>query len=180
MLLIITGKTASGKDTICAKLLQKYPDFKKILTTTSRKPRPNEQNWQHYHFISKEEFKQKITNGDFVEYVEYGGNFYGTEKVQLDPNKNLIWKTDPSWAGKAKKILKNFDVLVIYVMVNNETVLQRLRSRKLSEEEIAKRMTDDHRFWANFQNQYDYIVQNIPGKLDLTISKIAQIIQSKV
>ncbi len=76
-LIILTGKTASGKDTVMAKLLQKLPGFKKVVTTTSRGIRPGEREEEDYLFISEAEFRRKIEQGDFIEYVRYGGNFYG-------------------------------------------------------------------------------------------------------
>lgn len=177
MILVITGKTASGKDTLIARILQKYPDFKKVLTSTSRAPREREQNSVDYNFISEPEFKQKITQGDFLEHVEYGGNYYGTEKSQINTKDNLIWKIDPSMAGRAKEMFPNS--ISLYITVDNQTILERLRERGLPKEEIAKRMQDDLNFWNQFKDQYDYTVENIPGNLQLTLDKIYEIIDSK-
>ncbi|MDP3758519.1 MAG: guanylate kinase, partial [Candidatus Daviesbacteria bacterium] len=92
LLIILTGKTASGKDTVISRLLSRLPDFKKVVTVTSRAPRVGEKDGMDYFFLSREDFKQKIEKGDFIEYVEYGGNFYGTEKTQLaDTTQGLIW-----------------------------------------------------------------------------------------
>lgn len=180
MLFIITGKTASGKDTLIAKILEKYPNLRKVLTTTTRALRKEEKNGIHYNFISKEEFKQKIAKGDFLEYAQYGGNFYGTEKSRIDPKKDLVWKTDPSWAGKAKQFLTGYQVVVIYIITNNGIILERLKSRGLDSEEIKKRMLDDERFWQQFGDKYDYIIQNVPGKLERTVSEIAQIFNNEL
>lgn len=174
MLLVISGKTASGKDTLIAGILQKYPDFKKVLTTTSRLPRKDEKNNVDYNFLSEAEFRQKIDQGDFLEYVKYGGNFYGTEKSQINTEDNLIWKIDPSMAGKAKQVFP--DCKVIYIMVDNQVVLQRLRERGLSKEEIAKRMQDDQKFFDLYHDKYDYIIENVSGKLDETMDKIVTIL----
>ncbi len=177
MLLILTGKTASGKDTLVAKILEKYPDFRKVITSTSRSPREDEKNGVDYSFVSADEFKQKIAQGDFLEYVEYGGNFYGTEKSQLNPKENLIWKIDPSMAGKAKAVFR--DSTIIYINSDNETVLKRLRERGLSEEEVVKRMQDDQRFWQFYHDKYDYIVENVPGNLQVAVDKICEIIDAQ-
>lgn len=176
VLIIITGKTASGKDTVVGKILEKDPEFKKVLTTTSRVPRNAEVNGRDYHFISESEFKRKIETGDFLEYVEYGGNLYGTQKNQINPNEDLIWKIDPSMAGKAKQLFP--DALVVYINTGDEIVLKRLRERGLSEQEIEKRMQNDQQFWQRYKDSYDYVVENMPGKLDNTIDKIVQIIQN--
>ncbi len=176
MLFVITGKTASGKDTLIAKILQKYPDFKKVLTTTTRTPREGEKNSADYNFISSGEFKEKIAKGDFLEYVEYGGNFYGTEKTQINLNDNLIWKIDPSMAGKAKEMFS--ESLVLYINVADDIVLQRLKERGINGKEIQERMADDKEFWNQYKDKYDYIVENVPGNLQLALDKIYGILKT--
>ncbi|MDP3973239.1 MAG: hypothetical protein Q8P92_00205 [Candidatus Daviesbacteria bacterium] len=189
MLIILTGKTASGKDTIKQRILHKFPDVKRVITTTSRAPREGEQQDIDYHFISREGFQKKIDAGDFIEYVEYGGNLYGTTKIELDKtlDENLLWKIDPSRAGEirdfirrsfpsdqASRLVKN--ILVIYITTSDEVILERLRRRNLSSNEIEKRMMDDLKIWHKYQRNYDYVIENVPGKLDETVDKIFHII----
>lgn len=176
MLIILTGKTASGKDTVAAKLLLRFPRLKKVLTTTSRSPRPNETAGIDYNFISGSEFKQKINSGDFIEYVEYGGNLYGTEKSRIT-NADLIWRIDPSRAGQIRELIK-LPVLVVYLTVADEVVLERLKKRGLSQPEIDKRISEDAKFWQQYQDKYDFVVENAPGRLDQTVDKIAKIIEN--
>jgi len=177
-LIILTGKTASGKDTVIAKLLSRLPEFKKILTTTSRAPRSGEQDGVDYHFISRDEFEQKIQNGEFLEYVEYGGNLYGTEKSLFHNHNGLIWKIDPSRAGKVRELIADSSV-VIYLTASDEVVLQRLRERGLSQEEIDKRMADDKRMWEENKANYDFVVENTPNELAKTVDKIIGIVQNQ-
>lgn len=190
LLIVLTGKTASGKDTVMAKLLLRLPDFKKVSTTTSRTPRRGEKEGIDYHFISASDFRRKIEAGDFIEYVKYGGNLYGTEKVQITANldQNLIWRIDPSRAGQIRKFIKDsFDpnlaedllkrVKVIYLTVSDDVVLTRLKERRLSEEEITRRMQEDARFWTEYKTSYDFVVKNIPGELDETVNKIVNLIK---
>lgn len=179
LLIILTGKTAAGKDTVMAKLLLRLPDFKKVITTTSRTPRSGEKEGIDYHFISESEFKKKIAAEEFIEYVEYGGNLYGTEKSQITANldQNLIWRIDPSRAGQIRKLVPLKKVLVIYLTVSDNVVLERLKERDLSDEEITKRMQEDSRFWEQYKRSYDFVVENVPGKLDDTVEKIINIIQ---
>ncbi len=178
MLIILTGKTASGKDTVIAKLLSKFPNFKKVMTTTSRTPRAGEKNGVDYFFISKADFKSKIDQGLFFEYVEYGGNFYGTEKTQLaSTGQGLIWRIDPSRAGKIRQLIDS-PVLVIYLTVPDSVVLERLKKRGFNEKDIEKRMREDQQYWEEYKGNYDFVVENIPGKLDQTVDKIIQIIEN--
>lgn len=191
MLIILTGKTASGKDTIKSQLLTKYPNLKKIITTTSRAPRSNEVKEVDYYFLTRDEFEKGIKEGEFAEYVEYGGNLYGTQKSELQKalNTDTLWKIDPSRAGEVREFIKRAypqkeaeqlikRILVIYITVGDEVVLQRLKKRGLADLEIQKRMTDDRKIWNQYENSYDYVIDNVPGKLDETIYKIINIIQN--
>lgn len=192
MLIILTGKTASGKDTIARYILQTFPHIQKVLTTTTRKLRQGEQNGVDYNFITSDEFKKKIDEGQFIEWVSYGGNFYGTEKqnIQAVVKKDALWKIDPSRAGQIRQLIENsFDseiskrllreLVVIYITTENEAIQQRLKERSLTEEEINTRVTEDSTNWHKYKKNYDFIVENPTGKLDETIKEIVQIIESE-
>ena len=88
-MIILVGASASGKTEICKALCYKY-GFKKFVTTTTREQRSNEINGVDYFFISKDEFLNKISQDRFIEYVQYNGNYYGTEKNQIDDKTVLI------------------------------------------------------------------------------------------
>lgn len=175
------------------RLLSRFPNFRRVITTTSRKQRFGEKNHVDYHFISEADFRRKINDGDFIEYVKYGGNIYGTEKYQILGNlgNGLIWRIDPSRAGEIKKFIKNaFDettarnllrrAVEIYLTVDDDVVLKRLKKRGLSQEEIASRMEEDAKFWQEFKNNYDFIIENVPGQLDQTVAKVCEIIHKMI
>jgi len=189
--LVLTGKTASGKDTVMAKILSQYPQFKRIITTTSRPLREGEIDKIDYHFISDETFRQKIANEEFLEYVEYGGNLYGTEKAQIAQalEYSIIWRIDPSRAGQVEQfIVSSFtptfanqilnELLVIYLIVDDDTILKRLRMRGLPDSEINLRLNEDKLYWDRYKDVYEFVVENVPGKLDQTVFQICQIINT--
>lgn len=193
LLLILTGKTASGKDTVMSKLMLRFPDLKKVITTTSRLPRDGEEDGVDYNFISETEFKDMTDSSEFIEHVEYAGNFYGTEKIQLLKNlqQNLIWRIDPSRAGRIRNLISgSFDgdlasdllkrVFTVYLTVDDTVVLVRLKKRGLNQEEIERRMQEDAKFWQEFKDNYDYIVENIPGELNKTVEKVSRIIEERL
>lgn len=133
-----------------------------------------------------------IDSGEFVEYVEYGGNFYGTEKkeLQLALSRACIWRIDPSRAGEIRDFIKRafpkdqaeqliYNLAVFYITADEQTILSRLHKRNLPEMEIEKRMQDDRTIWDHYHNQYDYVIENTPGKLDQTVDKIINIISKK-
>ncbi|MBI2597532.1 hypothetical protein HYW41_05245 [Candidatus Daviesbacteria bacterium] len=190
-MIVLTGKTASGKDTIAYKLLLKYPLLKRVITTTSRIPRKDETNGKDYYFLTREEFNEKIKNGEFAEYVGYGGNLYGTFKKELEQAliSDTLWRIDPSRAGEVREFIKRTfpsgeaqdliqRVVVIYITTADKVILERLKNRGLSESEIIKRMNDDNKIWQKYSQKYDFVVENAPGRLDQTLNKIISILGS--
>ena len=67
-------------------------------------------------------------------------------------------------------------MLVIYINIPDDVVLERLKVRGLTEDEIAKRMEDDRKIWLEYKDKYDYIIENVTGKLEETIEKVSKII----
>ena len=86
MLVILSGVSGAGKDTIKKELLKRMPNVVTLPSFTSRDMRHGEVEGDHYHFISKEEFEEKIRKGDFYEYDLHHGNYYGTSR-ELMGNK---------------------------------------------------------------------------------------------
>ena len=86
MLVILSGVSGAGKDTIKKELIKRMPNIVTLPSFTSRDMRLGEVEGDHYHFISKEEFEEKIRKGDFYEYDLHHGNYYGTSR-ELMSNK---------------------------------------------------------------------------------------------
>ena len=78
MLIIISSPSGAGKTTICKELLNRDKNIKISISDTTRVPRDDEVNGKDYNFVSEQEFKSKIKNGEFVEYANVFGNFYGS------------------------------------------------------------------------------------------------------
>lgn len=88
LLLIICGPAGSGKTTLCDRLLEEFSHVRRVITTTTRAPRTGERNGVDYHFRSVEEFQAKIAAGDFYEWANVHGRYYGSERLAvLEPLK---------------------------------------------------------------------------------------------
>ena len=81
---ILSGPSGCGKNTVYEWLRALDPDIVQTVSATTRKPRPGERNGVDYYFETVEEFKRRIDNDEFVEYVTYGGNNYGTLKSEVE------------------------------------------------------------------------------------------------
>ena len=103
LLLVIAGPAGSGKSTLCDRLLQERRIFSRVVTTTTRPPRPGEINGIHYHFFSADEFRRRLAVGDFLEWARVHGNhedrLYGTLRPSV---------IDPLEAGRS--LVLNIDV----------------------------------------------------------------------
>ena len=175
---IISGPSGSGQDSVINGLKEKI-SLDKIITTTTRKMRPEDTEGISYYFISKEEFKRKIQNGDFFEYViEDNGNYYGGTYAELERAKKstqpVIWKIDYKGVLTAKKILPEAKSILIYIPI--ELIESRLKRRGESNKTIKDRLEYAKGWYAN-ENIFDYKVTNKEGKLEETIRKVAKIIK---
>lgn len=192
LFIIISGNTSSGKDTIKHAFLKKFLGMKKIITTTTRPIRKNEVDGEDLHFITLKEFKKMENEGNFLETVEYAGNFYGTEKKEVLDNLNsdLIWRIDPSRAATVREMIRQHfskaiaeqllkRLIVFYIKIDENVARERLTQRGLEKSEIERRLTQDRQFWQKFHDKYDYIVENPQGKLSQTIEKVLEIIKNQ-
>jgi guanylate kinase len=81
---VITGPSGVGKGTLIRELLQRLPDLELSISATTRAPREGEVNGRDYHFLSPEEFEERMRREDFLEYATYSGNSYGTLRTEVE------------------------------------------------------------------------------------------------
>lgn len=157
-MIVISGPSASGKTEV-AKLLQKKYGITKVITTTTREMRKGEKNGVDYFFISYDEFKTKIENEDFVEYMEYNGNLYGSTKDQIGDNKVIV--TDLKGL-EAYTNLHNSQIVTFYLHCDEKTRYKRMLSRgdgfKSAHERIK---TDKAAFDEEHIPEVDFNIDNI-------------------
>ena len=127
MLVILSGVSGAGKDTIKKELLKRIPNAVTLPSFTSRDMRPGEVEGDHYHFISKEEFEEKIRKGDFYEYDLHHGNYYGTSRElmnnKIKEGKIIVKDIEVNGTENLLKILGNEEdkiKLYDYVIKNDD------------------------------------------------------------
>jgi guanylate kinase len=81
---VITGPSGVGKGTLIRELLKRLPDLELSISATTREPREGEVDGRDYHFLSPEEFEQRMRREDFLEYATYSGNSYGTLRTEVE------------------------------------------------------------------------------------------------
>ena len=175
-IIVLAGKSASGKNFVARKL-EEY-GYKTIVTYTTRPKRKNEKQDITYHFISDEEFKQKINEGFFAEWKSYITNegvwYYGSslEDIECADDMSVIILT-PDGYRDIKSKLPDKNIACIYLYANNSTIKKRLEHRGDNPNEVIRRMESDNEDFKGFENEVDRIVYNNDGdKIDDVVSKI--------
>ncbi len=143
-LIVITGPSGVGKGTIVKSLLKSHPDLCLSISATTRQPRPGEIEGLDYYFFSRTQFESAIAAGEFLEWAEYAGNYYGTPRTkveaQLALGKSVLLEIE---VVGAKKIASIFPAaLRIFILPPSiEELEQRIRHRGTnSEASIAHRV----------------------------------------
>ena len=162
-LLVLSGSSGVGKSTIIAQVLEQRPELYFSVSCTTRAPRPGEVDGVNYTFISREEFQARIERGEFLEYAEYVGNYYGTSmtviREKLEQGVDVLLDIEVQGAAKVRERLPDA-ASVFIVPPSFEELAQRLRGRGTdSEEKIQKRLETARREAKEITN-YDYIVVN--------------------
>ncbi|HAT73708.1 MAG TPA: hypothetical protein DCS08_01740 [Candidatus Moranbacteria bacterium] len=178
---IISGPSGAGEDSVIKKL-KNHIDFDKIVTTTTRAMRPEDEEGVSYYFISEEEFKKGIEENRFFEYaLEDNGNYYGGTYEELERAKKspkpILWKVEYQGVLKAKKILP--EVKSIFIYIPFELIKERLAKRGETEETINSRL-EYAKGWYDNEDAFDFKVINEEGKLDETVQKVAEIIKNNL
>jgi guanylate kinase len=150
VLLVLAGPAGSGKTTLCERMVAEVPGFTRVITSTTRDPRPGEVNGVHYHFFSPEQFDQKVSAGAFLEWAwVHRKNRYGTlASSVLEPmaaGRNLIMNVDVQGVENLRRAAAADPVLArhftdVFIDVPIPELRVRLGGRGESEEEIARRM----------------------------------------
>lgn len=182
MLIVISGPSGSGKTTIVREMVTRFPDVTFSVSATTRMKRSNEREGVDYFFLTKEEFQERISHGDLVEWEEIFGNYYGTLRSFVDSvlaqKKHLLFDIDVNGALSIRSKYPDQSKLLFIKPPDEETLRQRLSHRGTDPEEIIARRLERMQLELNASNQFDYIVMN--DSLQHSFSEVASIIQSCV
>lgn len=170
-LIIIAGKSGSGKDSVVNELVRR--GYKRITTYTTRPMRKHESQGNPYYFISEKEFNKKKNNGFFLETKEYhttkGTWYYGSPKEELLKQKNNIENRliilTPSGIEDFTKDPRSKNILskIIYLRANSGTITKRLKRRGDDPDEIERRIEHDENDFVAFEYFADKCIYNNSG-----------------
>jgi guanylate kinase len=179
LLVIFSSPSGVGKDSVIKGLLKLLPHAIRLVTTTSRPPRPGNKEGIDYYFISDEEFQERIEDHDFIEYNKFAGHYYGIPKKQLRELQKkyplILTQTDIN----GKNNLEQAEIPCISIFLLPET-MGTLRARLEHRHGLTKAEIDERLQIAKEEithtSEYDYILVNYEGKLSETIKQAYNII----
>ena len=182
MLVILSGVSGAGKDTIKKELIKRMEDVISLPSFTSRKPREGEEEGVQYHFITEEQFKEKIKENEFYEYDLHHENYYGTSRKLMNEKiasgKIIVKDIEVNGTENLIKLLsKETKLVTIFLKVEREELKRRLifRGDNLSEEELELRL--GRLEYEESKIIYDYVIKN--DDFEKTVNIIQTIIENE-
>ncbi|MBU1019485.1 guanylate kinase [Patescibacteria group bacterium] len=185
-LFLILGSSGSGKGTVLNGLLTRHSDWVFPLSCTTRDKRPNEKDGEIYNFISKEEFRERIERGEFLEHaVVHQDNYYGTLKGPildaLEEGKVVIREVDVQGLRSIREIIPEDQLVSVFLTVESWDELKGriLRRAEMSDEELEKRYQS---FLAEkeWEKECDHVLMTETGKTEEMIGVVDEIILNEI
>ena len=180
-LFVISGSSGVGKGTLLKELLAKRPDLKLSISATTRKPRPGEIDGVNYFFMSRDEFEQDVKNGEFLEWAEFNGNYYGTKapyvQKTLKKGENLILEIETKGALQTKQKLPNA-ILIFILPPSLEELEHRLRGRNTEDESTIQGRL--HEAFREIECSKDYDFRIVNDDLQRALQELESVIEKHI
>lgn len=190
VLLVLAGPAGSGKTTLCERMVAEVPGFSRVVTSTTREPRPGEVNGRDYHFFSAEEFDQRVADGAFLEWAwVHRKNRYGTlASAVLEPlaaGRSLIINVDVQGVENFRHAATGNPLLAqrmgtVYIDVPIDELRVRLDRRGETEAEIERRMITAQKEQQE-RDKFDHVITSSSRDADFAaLLEIWRTVQSRV
>ena len=176
LIIVVSAPSGGGKSSLCQRLLNWSPHIVYSVSCTTRAPRGGEQNGHDYFFLTSDEFERRIAAGDFLEYAQYNGNYYGTPRQfveeQLMAGRDVLLDIEVQGAAQvAKRVRGGKDfayretlVMIFLLPPSLELLEARLRRRGTDSDEIIRKRLALAQQEMTHWREYDYVV--VSGHLD--------------
>ena len=182
LLIVISGPSGVGKDTVIQRMKERKLPFHFVVTATTRPPRLDEINGVDYIFLTKDQFAEMIDHGELVEYAIVYKDYKGVPKEQvrkaLASGADVVMRLDVQGAASVRKLSPEA-VLIFLTASNEEEMVERLRRRMTETPEGLKLRIATARQEMGRLDEFDYVVVNAQDRLDDTVDIILAIIKAE-
>jgi guanylate kinase len=180
LLIVLSGPSGAGKGTVCDALMKHRSDLVLSVSCTTRERRSGEYEGIDYYYKTKEEFKELIEQGEFLEYANVFSNFYGTPRSfvleKLGEGQNVLLEIDVQGALKVKESYPD-GVFLFLVPPSIEELEKRIRGRATETDEQIRARLNKASYEMNKMREYDYIIVN--DRIEKVVKSIESIIEAE-
>lgn len=179
-LLVVSGPSGAGKDTVVARLMQLHPEVELSVSATTRTPRAGEVDGVHYYFLTDAQFEEKIARGEMLEYAGYCGRYYGTPRSEVDrrleAGTTVVLVIEVQGAANIKRLYPE-STLIFLMPPSIEELRARLLGRKTETPEAVERRLERAKEEMARAGEYDFKVVN--REVDACADEIYQILRAR-
>ena len=184
LLIIISGPSGVGKGTVRKRIMEMDKvQLTYSISMTTRSIRPGEQDGVDYYFVSRDEFKQRLKEDNFLEHAKFVGNYYGTPRDKIDElrnqGKNIVLEIEINGANQVMDKVKDDGVISFFIMPPNLKALEdRIRGRRSESEDVIQERLKKGEAEMKMTDRYDHVVLN--DNIDRVSNEIIEILQNKL
>lgn len=179
LLVVLSGPSGAGKDAVLDEMARRGLRFHRVITCTTRPPRDAERDGVDYFFVSDAEFDRLIETGGLLEHAVVYGHRSGVPRQQvvdkLREGVDVYVRTDVQGAASIRKLAPGA-VLVFITPSSLDEIEARIRARGADDEATVQRRLATARDEMARRREFDYVVENEPGRLDATVDRLMEIL----
>jgi guanylate kinase len=178
---VITGPSGVGKGTLIRGLMERLPELELSVSATTRGPRPGEQDGTDYHFLTPQQFDERIEQGDFVEHADYAGRRYGTLRSELErrvaEGVPVVLEIEVQGARQVRAAMP--EAVQVFIAPPSLTALRtRLVGRGTDDQDEVARRLEVAEQELTAQPEFAHVVVN--DRLDEALDKLVGIVQENL
>ncbi|MBQ4086718.1 MAG: guanylate kinase [Clostridia bacterium] len=163
LLVVFSGPSGSGKGTVLAEVMKRYPDMEFSVSATTRAPREGEKDGVNYFFKTKEEFQDMVENGGFIEWAQFCENCYGTPRAyvesRLEQGKDVVLEIEVQGAMQVKEAFPDA-VLIFNLPPSMQELESRLIGRNTEPIDVVNKRLATAKEELLVADRYDYVIVN--------------------